>query len=479
MTNNFATRNSCKVLLIFMIVSIALRFFSFFPSVLDNDESTYMIIGRDILHGKELYSEVTDTKPVGIFLAYAGLEFVFGSSIFWKRFAFAILVAVTAFIISRISKKMFQQDKVATAAGLIYILYTSIWTYYGRSPNTELLFNFFTSLSFLLLLKKSIWNYTFAGLFMGMGFMVKYLVLFDLAAFLLFFLIIEMKERENRSDWRIWGRHVICGLCFLVPFALTNLYFWHSDHFADFYFVTYELPGNYGSDPSVLRYIVMLLDFTSRFLPISFLVFYVVFGKNRIVEPQQKGLFILWIASILVAIYLPGKAFHHYTIQLMLPLSLLAALFFHTDFKTDRITGKIFSKKYGIPALLVVMLAIQAISFQNEIIDPDYEQQVADYLAKNMDKDDDLYVANYNQILYYLLKEDSPTKFIHSTLLFKDSHKAFNINAKQEIRRIIKTSPEFVVVRNSNKTVEDLIRCDYRVVKMFNNQRIKLYEKKE
>ncbi|HKI88000.1 MAG TPA: glycosyltransferase family 39 protein, partial [Draconibacterium sp.] len=242
--NKITLRNPNTVLFIFILVSVGLRFFSFFPSVLGHDESTYLIIGRDILHGKSMYTDVTDTKPVGIFLFYAGLEFLLGSSIFWKRFAFAILVGLTGFLVSRISKKLFRQDKVAFASGLIYIIYTSIWNYHGRSPNTELLFNFFTAISLLLLLKKNTWNYMLAGLFMGLGFMVKYLVLFDFAAFLLFFFILEMKQKENRRNVKIWLRYVLSGLFFLIPFALTNLFFWLGDHFSDFYYITYELPGN-------------------------------------------------------------------------------------------------------------------------------------------------------------------------------------------------------------------------------------------
>lgn len=159
-----------------------------------------MIIGRDILSGKSLYTDVTDTKPVGIFLFYAALEFLFGNSIFWKRFVFAILVGVTGFLISRISKKLFHQDKLAFAAGLIYIIYTSIWTYHGRSPNTELLFNFFTASSLLFLLKRNTWNYMFAGLFMGIGFMVKYLVLFDFAAFFTVFLYPGYERPEKPTE---------------------------------------------------------------------------------------------------------------------------------------------------------------------------------------------------------------------------------------------------------------------------------------
>jgi 4-amino-4-deoxy-L-arabinose transferase-like glycosyltransferase len=109
------------ILILFILASVGMRFFSFFPSLLGHDESTYMIIGRDILNGKLLYTDVTDTKPVGIFLFYAMLEFLFGSSIFMKRLAFSILVGITSFLIFKVSKKLFTNQKVAFASGIIYI----------------------------------------------------------------------------------------------------------------------------------------------------------------------------------------------------------------------------------------------------------------------------------------------------------------------------------------------------------------------
>lgn len=239
------------------------------------------------------------------------------------------------------------------------------------------------------------------------------------------------------------------------------------------------MPGNYGSNPSGVRYLIMLLDLTAKFFPISFMVFYVVFSKNKFPLAQYKWFFILWISAVFVAMYLPGKEYSHYTIQLMLPLSLIAALFFHSEFKTDRITGKLFSKKIGIPVLLALLLGIQIFSFQNEVVESDYEQEVADYLAKNMEKNDRLYVSNYSHVVNYLLGIECPTKFVHPSLLYTSNSKGFNINVQNEIQKIINTKPRFVIIESPNKIVEDLIKQNYRLVKMFNHKRVRIYEKKE
>jgi hypothetical protein len=469
-------RNQNFIFLFYVLISVALRFFSFFPSVMDHDESTYLIIGRDILNGKDLYTEVTDSKPVGIFLFFAGLEYIFGSSIFLKRLAFAVLVAATGFFVNLVSRKLFHQNKVAFASGVIYILYVSIWNLHGLSPNTELLFNFCTIAALLLFLNPGIRNYLFGGLIMGIGFLVKYVVLFDFAAFMLFFLIYEMITPENRRKGFVWARFIIAGLAFLVPFALTNLYFWSGDHFQDFFFITYQLPGNYGNSPSLTRYLIMILDFTAKFLPISFLVVYVVFKRNKPLEEKHKWFFMLWVFSVLIAIYMMGKEFSHYTVQLMLPFSLIAGLFFHPEFKPDRISGLVYSRKYGLVILGVILLVIQFLGFKNELIKPDYEREVAGYISEKMNPGDKVYVSNYHQIIYYLLKIDSPTKYIHSNLLFTETYKAFNINAETEIKRIISTKPRFVIIQNNNVFVGELIANQYREVKDFRNNQIKVYE---
>lgn len=473
---SISNKNQTYIFFFFIVSAIVLRFFSFFPSVMDHDESTYLIIGRDILNGKALYTDVTDTKPVGIFLFYAGLEYLFGSSIFLKRLIFAILVGITGFLILKVSIKLFKQNKVAYAAGLIYIIYTSIWNYHGRSPNTELLFNLCTIASLNLFQTKKYLSFISAGLILGIGFIIKYLVLFDIAAFLLFFFIIENKDLKSKSFWPVFGRYVAAGIAFLLPFAFVNLYFWLGDNFQNFYFITYELPKNYGGSPSLLRYFTMIADFIGKFLPISILVFYVIFKKNKPIETQYKWFFALWIFAVLIAIYIPGKEFSHYTIQLMLPLSLLTGIYFHPDFTKDKITGSLYSRKIGVPIMVVIILAIQIISFQNEVIKPDYELEVAKYLEEKMDENDQIFVSNYQQIIYYLLDVESPTKYIHSNLLFTQTHKVFEIDAEQEITRIINTNPKFVLIQRKNELVESLIKSNYQLVKKFKNDQILVYQ---
>lgn len=465
------------ILLFFLLVSVAIRFFSFFPSLLGHDESTYMIMGRDLLNGKLLYTDMTDTKPVGIFLFYAGIEFLFGSSIFMKRFVFAIVVGITAFLISKVSKKIFLNNKVAFASGVIYIFYTSIWNYHGRSPNTEILFNLFTIVGLLFFLKQNFKSYFLGGLAFGIGFIIKYLVLFDLFAILLYFFILEIKNLKQNSFWKIFSRYALACFAFTLPFGLSNLYFWLGNHFNDFYYVTYVLPGKYGSNPSLTRYSLMILDFLGKLLPISILVFYTAFKKNKGIEIPHKWLFTLWVVCILIAIYLPGKELNHYTIQLMIPFSLIAGIFFHPKFKKNRIIATLYSRKTGFVLLGIILLVTQFLGMKDDFLKPDSNREVATYLEKQLKPGDQVFVSNYEQIIYYLLEMKSPTKYVHSSLLFSDTHKNYIPNAEGEVKRIIDTFPKFVLVQRKNALVQNLIKAKYRLNAKFRNDEILIYKR--
>lgn len=462
--------------LVFLTVSVALRLFSFFPSVLDHDESTYLIIGRELLQGKELYTDVTDTKPAGIFLFYAALEFLFGGSIFMKRFVFALVVGFTAFLVYKVSKRFFENHKAAVASGFIYIFYTSLWVYHGRSPNTELLFNLTTIGALLLFLQPKTKTWIFGGLLMGIGFIIKYLVLFDIVAFFLFFFVADiLRDKKIIQRTGFWFRYFFSGLAFLLPFALLNLWFWLDDPAHDFFYVTYELPGNYGSDPSLKRYGIMLADFIGKFLPISFFVFYMVFKRSHFLKGNIKWFFAVWVFSSLIAIYLPGKEFSHYTIQLMLPLSIIAGLFFHSEFKPDNYSSIVFSGKSGLVLLVLFILVVQIISFNNEVLKPDYPRKVAAAIQQEMDAGEDVYVADYEQIVYYLLDLDSPTKYVHPNLIFTETHKAFKINVDRELGHIMSKEPDFIIVEKEGVRMTKLMGKKYQLMKAMNKGKIHLY----
>jgi 4-amino-4-deoxy-L-arabinose transferase-like glycosyltransferase len=95
----FKVYSPWQILLLFCLLAVILRFFSFFPSVIDHDESTYLEIARMLLSGKLLYVDMVDIKPPGIFLILAFFQWIFGYSIFVMRLLTALWIALTAFMV--------------------------------------------------------------------------------------------------------------------------------------------------------------------------------------------------------------------------------------------------------------------------------------------------------------------------------------------------------------------------------------------
>ena len=147
-------KNNLRILAGLTGLTLVLRFLSFFPTVINHDESTYLVIADSILSGATYLVDYVDVKPVGIFLLIAAHLLVFGKSIFVFRLMVAIIIAFSAFGLYLIQRKWGQSTKVALASAIIYVILNSLFTFYGVSPNTETFFNLFTVFGLLLILRK-------------------------------------------------------------------------------------------------------------------------------------------------------------------------------------------------------------------------------------------------------------------------------------------------------------------------------------
>lgn len=463
--------------LFFILFAVLIRLPSFWVSVMDHDESTYLVMGAGLVNGQELYTDMTDTKPAGIFLIYAFLQLVTGYSIFWKRFIVAVIVGLSAFLLNRISRRFFRNGNAALAAGIIYVVFTSTWAYFGLSPNTELFFNFFTLAGLLFFLKGEKFHFFLAGFMFGCGFMVKYLVLFDYMAIGGFFMVLSLMEKKKLLSWSVIQSYVVSGIGFLVPFGLAHVYFWLNGNFSDFHFITYQLTDNYNDSATLWSYIKLLLDFTGRFLPVFFLFWYVMFSRNLFPERWHKPFFIVWLVAILTAIYLPGKGFSHYAIQLMVPVSLVSGLFYHSEFRPGRYSALLFR---GRPAVIMGILflgIVLGVNIHSHIVKPDYPREIAEYLDDRTTDQETIYTGNYRQVIYYLLEKSSPTKFVHPTILSTGLGAAFRVNTLQEIRRILGKRPKYIIIERDYPLLEKEMRSHYRQERTFKNNRIRLYRR--
>ena len=188
-------RHKYLVFLCLFAITFVLRFHSLIPITLDRDEATYAVFADHLLNGSELYKDIQDIKPPGIFLVYCGIQLLFGKSLIAIRLMSMLVVSSAAFFLYLFKRKWGFELIPSLLSSVIYIL--SFNYFFGLSGNTELYFIWCFALG--LLLFKTATNaggYFLSGLVIGIGLVIKQHIAFDFAALGLFFLVSSIKENQ-------------------------------------------------------------------------------------------------------------------------------------------------------------------------------------------------------------------------------------------------------------------------------------------
>lgn len=458
----------------FIGLSILLRFFSFFPVVLDHDESTYIVIGKALMDGDVYLVDVIDTKPIGIFWLYGLLESIFGKSIFGMRFFAAIIIGLTSGLLFKISFQFTKDIYAAWASGIIYIVMISLFKSWGLSPNTELYFNLFSLAGILILLtNKHFRGALLSGLLFGIAFHIKYVSLSEASAIVLFLAYIAWKEKKLLRFLLTILIPVSIGFMAITSFVL--FYYYYNNALDVFWLNTFNIAAKYSSKMPFFDLLIFFGDYFFRFFFVSIPA--ILFLVSPVFKSSSyKLLFYFWLILDLLIITIPGKYFEHYFIQLMPVTSLLAGMFLSLD------SGKRIIQKFRM--LKTKWLFISIIPFlcflqwESLVSKDDKVLIIKNELEKYIRPDESFYSANAHHILYFLLDKKSPSAYIHSSLLWNEKHRmALGIDASFEINKILSTKPEYILI---NEPIEDnklktLLLQDYKLFQTI-NERTLLYK---
>jgi 4-amino-4-deoxy-L-arabinose transferase-like glycosyltransferase len=431
-----------------------LRFFSFFPSVIDQDEATYFEIGRQLLEGKELYVDYIDIKPPGMFMIMAGFQAIAGNSSFFIRLFSALWIGLTAILLFRTIVLLLGKREPGLAGGVIYIFMVSCWAFYGLSVNTEIFFNLFTVLALYFFLRnRGGYDFLIGGFAVGFGVLIKQVMIFDILAFFVFFMILVMRDVRTKSLITLGRKILLATAGFLIPLGVAVFYFHRLGNLDEFQYIVLTAPRRYPTVFHAGRMAVYILDFVLRYAPVFFLYFWFILrqkGPNNRVFADYRLLGIIWTIFALVAVLIPGNRFGHYTVQLMLPVSFTAAGFFHPESPKPAWLLRFFRPVVSI--LLAGVLAAGIVLLQKmEFFDkPDIPREVADYLNPRLGHDDRIYSGNFNHIVYFLLEKDSPTPYLHQSLLLQENHiRTLGIDTLSEYSKIRESRPLFIISKTN------------------------------
>lgn len=465
-------------LVLYIFLALIVRIFTYSPSVIDSDESTYIIIADALLKGHAPYLHYIDIKPVGIFLLFAPVLAISGGSIFAIRIFAALVIGLTGWLISRCFKKLpytSGSESLALLAGILYILAGSLhkWSW---PANTEIFFCFFTGAGlYTLLSARRGGGYFLFGLLLGCGFMVKYLVLMDYAAFAAFAFFYILLTRSIVSRIAILS---LSFLGFVLPFILTASWYAINGHWELFYNVTFAIPSAYREQASSGDILGFMGEFYGSLLPLSIAYFTAVYLLLKKVKAKVYlySFVLLWPILIWTGIILTGKLFFHYYFQALLPLCLFTPLVFELSAQLKKSVFS-FMSRYWFPILLGC-IAMILFNQKNQLPREDLPSVISKDLRKELREGDNIYVQ-YRNIIYYLTDREAPGKFPHTSIfLYPELSSAYGIDLDDEYNLIFAGEPRFCIIENPPAPqVRTRLVSDYFLKKIY-REKVFLWERK-
>ncbi|MHA1569027.1 MAG: glycosyltransferase family 39 protein [Alphaproteobacteria bacterium] len=303
---------------------------------LERDEGGYAYFADRWLQGDVPYVDVVDSKPPGIFLAYAlilagqrSVEAIRGSLILWTIF--------TALVFYLFVRRIFGIRIAGLAAALLAITQAAP-AYFGFSANAEIFMATFTILALWLAWGREgetrWWRDLLAGAALGAATLLKPVAMAD-------GLPVAVLVLCSGGTWgRKLGRLTLIGLGFIVTQVFCWGFFAALGAGKEMWFWAYQYNFSYaGSLPwahrwrslvyEVLKRDMLLRDWPLWLLAISGSLF--LFRQRR---SRTDLLFpLVWLFSAFVGVSASGRYTPHYWQQLLPPLCLLAAVGFNAFFE--------------------------------------------------------------------------------------------------------------------------------------------------
>lgn len=173
----------------------------------------------NVLHPRSIVTDWSVLLPgsfFGLIFLYGLLTTILGS---WSlTFLTPVIVVVAVLAWNQLLCRWFSK-RVAFVSSLLFLFHPAIWYYTARGLMPNVLFvccAVFSAWFFLLQpIKKSAWNFLFAGLFLGLALFVRLSEAYWIVPLFAFLLVVERKSFSfKRFAWILFG--VLIPMCLLL-----------------------------------------------------------------------------------------------------------------------------------------------------------------------------------------------------------------------------------------------------------------------
>ena len=426
-------------------LGLLFRFFSFYPSVIAQEESIYMLVAREMLHGKHYYVDVIDTQPIGIFSIYLLFQMGVGKSIFLYRLLASLWAGFTAFGLFHLTSQRLKQTKMAWFVAISYLLLVSTYAEYGLSPNQGLYANGLIIWSlFLLTGGVGWWRYLLFGGLIGVVFIIQYSSGLCMLFLGLYFVWQAQKGWKNRK-LQVFGT-LLMVISFLLPGVVIYQYYHmigYGDELLDTFQVGYSGPFR---GTLLSQFGRTYLHFGRHFFPILPLAALgVAYGKS--LTRSWYLLLLMWLClTFFISPWIFPIGQSPDLMLAMLPLCILGAVGWFS--KAAVLFNKERWLRYG--GILILSTLLFSLTFRHKQMYLDARDTpaiIAQNLAPQLKPGDQLYTGNYEPILYFLLDKEMPTPYLRPFFLWNTNDPKPNIDLDKETQQILALNPRFLVLQ--------------------------------
>ncbi|MBF2026742.1 MAG: glycosyltransferase family 39 protein [Oscillatoriales cyanobacterium C42_A2020_001] len=490
----FLSKKPWLAFIFFIILVVFLRWSSFYQSVISWDESLYLLVAKAWSNGNPPYTTVWDNKPPGIYAIFLTAISILGHSVLSIRILACFFVATTCFFLYKIGGLIEHNGKgIGLLAGGFYAVATL--NNGGIAANTEIFYSMFVVAAFYLFFSKFLdvrelsssyyLKLLLIGFLLGIGFEIKYVVLFDFLALFLILIAVFILRIESSTKYRsILQASSLISLGFVLPFIIVSLYFWLIGHFDDYVYANFTANKlrtvglEFSITPLVqaIAYQVQTNKFFWLSIPSAAIYLFIAKPKSLREKWVISG-FIVWFFVIILGIcaVFRGYLYIHYFLQLSPALCFITAyvLIRLIFFNLGREAQSEFRQYLILAALLIILLDNAGIfgTFKTNVRYAyfthikgikhwqDTPALIAEYLKPNVKPNDYIYVVDNAPIVYFLVDAKIPTRYAFPPFLLirPDLPNITGVNSLEELERILQKQPTYII---KPRTFQDLAQVD-------------------
>jgi hypothetical protein len=444
-------RSAAAQAVFLLLVACASRAWLFGNPVIHSDEQFYLLVGDRMWSGAWPFVDIFDRKPVGLFLIFAAIRALPGDGILAYQITATVVVAATAFLITRIARR-FAGPEAAFGAGVLYLVWLVVFD--GAGGQSAVWQNLLTASAALLVIAARSEGLTRRGvavmLLVGCAMQVKYVALFEGVFFGLWLLWTGFLG--GRSAARLAGDAVLWVAAALLPTAAAWAVYAGAGHGEAFVFANFQSFFGQQDDDTPLSNLLKLAEALALLGPLLWLTW-----RGWSANAFARG----WAAAGIGAVLIIHTFEQLYWLPALLPLSVASAAGLE---RVDRRRAMIWALALGIVA--AVALTFLRVSRRGDARSVEALVGLIGQRPSGC-----LFTFGSEPILYHLTRSCLPTAYIFRSHLGQTREsRGIGIDPVPEVARVLAARPGVIVVREPKtstnpataRLVQAAVRARYR-----------------